>query len=272
MLAFRGTQSPDDAALDAYGVTFLEDAPAFPNSTDGDVAPIHGGFWRAWSRGAAATVTTLLKEQPAGLPLQVTGHSLGAALATIASHDLALSMLNGSLPSRTIDLVAIAKPVIGSFQWRVSFEGMLAHPATPFRSVSWYSTATDWAGDLVALAGVGAPGLGRLLIQPASADRDRWILVHETQGIRLPCCGPGEPCDDPRVRQRRALFLCHSSVFYGAALRRLAEPDDALATCQIYDANMMVAPDDSLNPMPALGLAICGDYREAIFGNAIRVR
>jgi len=67
----------------------------------------------------------------------------------------------------------------------------------------------------------------------------------------------------PRLRSHRP----HAPIHF-----RLAEPDDALATCQIYDANMMVAPDDSLNPMPALGLAICGDYREAIFGNAIRVR
>ena len=119
-LSFRGTKNVDEARVDAYGMSWLEDAPKF----GGGVAAVHGGFWRSWSdTGAANLVRGVLEAEARSeaavaaaeglearepLRLLITGHSLGAAVATVAAHDLALAMTNGSHtlrgPSDHIDL------------------------------------------------------------------------------------------------------------------------------------------------------------------------
>ena len=179
VLTIRGTANPDDVVVDVYGVSWLEDVPAFPNGT----AAVHGGFWRAWAySGAAEIVEGLLRDETTleasgpTKPLYITGHSLGGAIASVAAHDLTLAMLNGSLPSRPIELYTFGKPPVGGDAYRASFSTLLALGSgggSAFRRAERYVTATDWGVDPIAGLGVDVPGMVRCLRSSPEAPRQR---------------------------------------------------------------------------------------------------
>lgn len=73
VLAFRGTESVQDAYTDAKAV--LRDHP--------DGGRVHSGFFEAYNE-ISGQIEEALKEHPA-LPLYITGHSLGGALALLAT-------------------------------------------------------------------------------------------------------------------------------------------------------------------------------------------
>lgn len=78
LLSFRGTEEPADFITDVDMRLVAED----PGRTH---RGFHEGLDRVWSE-----VLTRVREQPASRPLWLTGHSLGAGLATIAAARLAL--------------------------------------------------------------------------------------------------------------------------------------------------------------------------------------
>jgi len=270
-LSFRGTKTVDDARVDAYGMSWLEDAPKF----GGGVAAVHGGFWRSWSdTGAANLVRGVLEAEARSeaavaaaeglearepLRLLITGHSLGAAVATVAAHDLALAMINGSLPARPIELVTFGKPAVGGEAWRENFSALLGAEGTPLRRAEWYATATGWAADIITMGGVEAPDMGTALVHSASVDPATWMWVHEIEGYRLSCCVTGEPCEEEAVKERDNLFLCHSMSAYQSGTRRLVRSAAGeLTACQAADPDL---------PKAYRHKSVCGAARHIAHGN-----
>lgn len=254
VLSFRGTVNLDDAETDLLGFTWLDEAPSAipasmlnPNATGtSSTAPVHAGFWRSWSAsGAAEVIADLLRAQPSHLPLYVTGHSLGAAIASVAAHDLSLAILNGSIPYRDVELTCFAKPAVGGVAWAASYEWLLNNVTnTPLKYAKYYATATAWASDMVVNSAIGARGTGAILLEPASADPATWVWVHEVEGFRLPCCDIGEgPCDAEAIANRSNLIVCHISAIYQSQARIAAADyvpaaSSKLADCQVASADL----------------------------------
>ena len=79
VLAFPGTANPSDWGVDLNALR--EPLPGF------DGVGVHRGFWAAW-QSMAATIHEAIDQLPTDLGLYITGHSLGGALAQIASAEL----------------------------------------------------------------------------------------------------------------------------------------------------------------------------------------
>ena len=183
VLSFRGTSNLNDAETDALGFWWLDEAPSAipasllnPNATsENSTAPLHAGFWRSWSAsGAAEVISDLLRAEPTNLPLYVTGHSLGAAVASVAAHDISLAILNGTIPYRDVELTCFAKPAVGGVAWAASYEWLLNNVSnTPLKYAKYYATATSWASDMVVNSGIGARGTGALQLESAGPTRPR---------------------------------------------------------------------------------------------------
>ena len=100
VLAFRGSERPDQHPQD-----WLTDFDALQTAQDPFTGKVHAGFSRAitaaWNnvdavlRPALAATAAVGADDP-GLPLFVTGHSLGGALATLAVCRLASGELKAS--------------------------------------------------------------------------------------------------------------------------------------------------------------------------------
>ncbi|MCH8620492.1 lipase family protein [Undibacterium sp. TS12] len=113
-VAFRGTQ-PDDPT------DVLTDALFLPVQWQGP-GRVHDGFLRAYNSVAAA-LDDWLAGQPATSRVYLTGHSLGAALATLAA-----ACTNGS------HLVTFGSPRVGDAAFVAAFTG---------RAVDRYVNCTD---------------------------------------------------------------------------------------------------------------------------------
>jgi hypothetical protein len=101
-VAFRGTQADDRGDL-------IDDARFMPRPWPG-VGRVHRGFWRAYD-SLRAPIDDWLAEQPPG-PLIVTGHSLGAAMATLMA---------GLHPEA--ELVTFGAPRVGGRAFAHAFAG-----------------------------------------------------------------------------------------------------------------------------------------------------
>ncbi|NBD23954.1 lipase family protein [Paenibacillus glycinis] len=102
ILAFRGTISPTDWITD-----MIAQQVAFKPIGKGCLA--HRGFTDVYM-SARDTIFRLLKETPAEKPLFVTGHSLGGALATLASVDIAVNRKTASLITYTYGSPRVGDP------------------------------------------------------------------------------------------------------------------------------------------------------------------
>ncbi|ARK30201.1 lipase family protein [Halalkalibacter krulwichiae] len=91
IIAFRGTESNSDWIIDAE-----VSQQTFPYTNMNDLPLVHAGFLTTYSSCREA-ITHSLKNVSRSKPIYVTGHSLGAALATICALDLACSRFNTSL-------------------------------------------------------------------------------------------------------------------------------------------------------------------------------
>ncbi|CAN5373288.1 hypothetical protein BH10PSE14_BH10PSE14_04860 [soil metagenome] len=101
-VAFRGTQADDRGDL-------IDDAQFMPRPWPG-AGRVHRGFWRAYD-SLRVPIDDWLAEQPSGL-LIVTGHSLGAALATLMA---------GLDPAA--ELVTFGAPRVGGRAFARAFAG-----------------------------------------------------------------------------------------------------------------------------------------------------
>jgi hypothetical protein len=101
-VAFRGTQADDRGDL-------IDDAQFMPRPWPG-AGRVHRGFWRAYD-SLRAPIDDWLAEQPSGL-LIATGHSLGAALATLMA---------GLDPAA--ELVTFGAPRVGGRAFARAFAG-----------------------------------------------------------------------------------------------------------------------------------------------------
>jgi len=112
VIAFRGS-----------GDTFawMQDALVIRRRFDvvGNGATVHSGFYNAWKAakdGVAESVSQLLA-QYAGYTINVTGHSLGAAVASMIAVQLARQY-----PSVTVNLFGISEPRVGNAAYATALE------------------------------------------------------------------------------------------------------------------------------------------------------
>ena len=77
VLAFRGTSSLQDWGVDLNA--------GLRSKTDFKGVRLHSGFWNAFAGARAEIETAVAAHVPSDLPLYLTGHSLGGALALIAA-------------------------------------------------------------------------------------------------------------------------------------------------------------------------------------------
>jgi hypothetical protein len=103
VLAFEGSQDLKDAKVD---LNFSKLVP-YKNHP---YAKVHGGFWSAY-KSIHDEIYDLIKNHQVD-NLMVVGHSLGGALATIASLDLA-----EVLGINNILMVSLGAPRVGNFQY-----------------------------------------------------------------------------------------------------------------------------------------------------------
>jgi len=113
ILAFRGTDSFLDWLADAnYPQT------AFPFLAGAGLA--HQGFIKV-NQSCRAQVVAAVNQAPSALPLYVTGHSLGGALATLAALDIA-----SNTPFTNPVLYSIASPRVGDPSFAECFDAVVA--------------------------------------------------------------------------------------------------------------------------------------------------
>ena len=107
VLAFRGTESNrfEDVVSDV-------DTLQRHYRRGGRLCQVHGGFLKAYELQAVQDLTAAVRRQRVGR-LLVTGHSLGAALATLAAVD--------TTPAR---LVTFGSPRVGDDAFRALFSGL----------------------------------------------------------------------------------------------------------------------------------------------------
>ncbi|MFO1038732.1 MAG: lipase family protein [Geminicoccaceae bacterium] len=109
VLAFQGT---DPANL----ANWLTDFWAVP--TD---AGLHGGFAHALDAAAPGVLAAVQELAPTGLPLMLTGHSLGGALAVLAAEHLTR---NGVTPA---GIYTFGMPRVGGIEYARTYDDMLGN-------------------------------------------------------------------------------------------------------------------------------------------------
>ena len=109
IVSWRGTETLKDVQVDANEK--LVNYPA-PNS-----GQVHAGFLKAY-QGARNQLLSVIESMKPEYVF-VTGHSLGAAIATLAAYDLALSKL---VPAQNIVVVPVASPKVGNVAFAEAYQ------------------------------------------------------------------------------------------------------------------------------------------------------
>lgn len=104
VLAFEGSQDTKDAKID-FNYSKLVPYKQHP------MAKVHGGFWTAYT-SIRDEIYSLIKGQECLDSLQIVGHSLGGALATLASLDLV-----EELGVKSVSMVSLGAPRVGNTEY-----------------------------------------------------------------------------------------------------------------------------------------------------------
>lgn len=112
VVAFRGTET--DQLTDVLTDVRMTLTPIDDTMAAGGV---HTGFWQAWQSVREGVVEAIDKFGD-GRELFVTGHSLGAALATLCAFDIT--------PTRTANLVTFGSPRVGNREFARAFASRCA--------------------------------------------------------------------------------------------------------------------------------------------------
>lgn len=127
VVAFRGTQSSSlkNWISDLRFVRLDLDWPFAPNGTNVTGVKVHSGFFRAYNHTAlrpnvTASVAKMLAASEEPAELHVTGHSLGAAIATVCAVDLALVF-----PKTPVYLWTYGSPRVGNYMFAKYAVGVL---------------------------------------------------------------------------------------------------------------------------------------------------
>lgn len=182
LIAFRGTDSlwddVDDLKVETTPFQPFA-APAFPT----DVA-VETGFFGIY-HGKGGLMTASMQQQLFGVlralapsRLRITGHSLGAALASLFALDVA-----ASLPKLPVECTTFASPRVGTARWKSVYEGHAALLASSFRVANWW----DWVPSLPpGYDHVGQPFFVRFKVQGDGLHLlDRHSLANYTAVLRL---------------------------------------------------------------------------------------
>jgi triacylglycerol lipase len=138
-VVFRGTQTPMDWMAN---LSF----PQVPHTW----GMVEAGFSRLYQQ-CSASVITAVKRVP-GAPVFVTGHSLGGALATLATADLAINGIAAAMYN-------IASPRVGNNAFAAQFDGNVQVLAR------WRIANTE---DIVTTVPLATPNLGGVPLPPTS--------------------------------------------------------------------------------------------------------
>jgi hypothetical protein len=168
-LAFRGTMQAFEWAVDAAYHQVAYEFATPPVATT--PAYVHGGFYDAYLNVASAIRTAIASS---GITkLFITGHSLGGALAALATADLSGMSTSGSAVATTISTTTFAAPRTGNQTWAAQFESQRTTiapnyiqvvadgdlvPATP---LAFMVNPFDPLGESLSFQHVGTPVLFR---------------------------------------------------------------------------------------------------------------
>jgi len=216
VLAFRGSERPDQHPQD-----WLTDFDALQTVQDPFSGKVHAGFSRAitaaWNnvdavlRPALAATAAVGADDP-GLPLFVTGHSLGGALATLAvcrfaSGELAAVAPNPAVRFQLRACYTFGAPRVGDAAFSQAFEKPPTYrlvnnldivPLVPLSGVEWArhrnrlpAVTPRWIKNLVDRA-AGAPvygDVGELIfikrngVMVEGGQRPDWITEYVSQSV-----------------------------------------------------------------------------------------
>lgn len=137
IFAFRGT----DSDMDAYEDAFFETVPFVP--TKGSVSPtaeVAAGFYDVYNARGGSMAQSMreqlftLIEHHQPRRIYITGHSLGSALASLFSLDVAVS-----LPDLWAANTNFASPMVGTAGWKQAYEAQPAERDPVRRTIRVYN-------------------------------------------------------------------------------------------------------------------------------------
>lgn len=122
VLAFRGTLPPTNPITAPELLDWFNDFNAAPVAAPGIPGMVHGGFWSALMLLWPSVVAEVKKQLAAGggnLPLYITGHSKGGALASLAAAQCA--WVEGITPA---GVYTYASPMTGDATFTAAYNGL----------------------------------------------------------------------------------------------------------------------------------------------------
>jgi hypothetical protein len=122
LLAFRGTLPPTDPPTIREFLDWLNDFDGVPMSAPGITGMVHSGFWGSLMELWPSAWAEVQKQMSAGgqtLPLYITGHSKGGALASLAAAQCA--EVEQVTPTA---VYTYASPMTGDNNFAVAYNGL----------------------------------------------------------------------------------------------------------------------------------------------------